>query len=68
MDLIAELKIYDLQGAAHEFHIMKSESDNNPFFEIVKIEPEQKDVASADNFEQALDEIKTSLFYDEVDI
>ena len=68
MDLIAELKIHDLQGITHEFHIMKSESDSNPFFEIIKIEPEQKDVASADNFEQALDEIKTSLFYDEVDI
>ena len=68
MDLIAELKIHDLQGIVHEFHIMKSEPDGNQFFEIVKIEPEQKDVASADNFEQALDEIKNSLFYDEVDI
>lgn len=66
MNRIAIITITASDGTIYEFHISKYIDHHK--FEITLIEPEPMDIACADSFDQAMDEINTYLFYQEIEL
>ena len=66
MEIITEITIKDTQGIKHQFQILIERNENR--FEIVKLEPEPKEIATAESFDQAMTEITIYLFFNEIEI
>lgn len=66
MNKISEITITAADGTIYVFHISKYIDHYK--FEVTLIEPEPLDIAQADSFDQAMDEITTYLFNNEIDL
>ena len=67
MTIIAEITVNSTQGQ-YTYQILRTDPELETHYTIVMLTPEPKDIAEADSFDQAIQEITNNLFYNEVDL
>ena len=67
MKIIAEITINSTQGQ-FIYQILRTDPALETHYTIVMLSPEPKEIAEADSFDQAVQEINNNLFYNEIDL